>query len=87
MSFIAVLSQTLPCFFYFFIFVLRVSTHLDSLSNMLISFMASYSFCSSVIPSMGSGCSSSTTPVTGLMLARQKSETLVSGGSTHQLLA
>lgn len=30
--------------------------------------MASYSFCSSVMPSMGLGCSSSTTPVTGFIL-------------------
>lgn len=47
---------------------------LDSLSNMLSSFMASYSFCSSVIPSMGLGCSSSTTPVIGLILETKERE-------------
>lgn len=46
--------------------------YLESLSNMLTSFMASYSFCSSVIPSIGLGCSSSTRPVTGLMLVNTK---------------
>lgn len=35
---------------------------------MLTSFMASCSFCSSVMPSMGLGGFSSTLPVTGLML-------------------
>lgn len=43
-------------------------TDLDSLSNMSTSFMASYSFCSSVIPSMGLGCSSSKAPVIGFIL-------------------
>ena len=46
--------------------------NLDSLSNMSTSFMASYSFCSSVIPSMGFGCSSSTTPVIGFILGSKE---------------
>lgn len=46
--------------------------NLDSLSNMRTSFMASYSFCSSVIPSIGLGCSSCTTPVIGFILERGK---------------
>lgn len=45
--------------------------YLDNLSNMLTSSWASYSFCSSVISSMGLGMGSSTWPVMGLML-RQK---------------
>lgn len=43
-------------------------TDRESLSNILTSFIASSSFCSSVIPSIGSGCSSSTAPVTGFIL-------------------
>lgn len=48
--------------------------YLDNLSNILTSFWASYSFCSSVISSMGFGIGSSTWPVMGLILeqARQK---------------
>lgn len=48
-----------------------ISQYLDNLSNMLTNFMASCSFCSSVIPSMGLGSFSSTRPVTGLMLHRE----------------
>ncbi len=51
---------------------LELVYYLESLSNMLTSFMASDSFCSSVIPSIGLGCSSSTRPVTGLMLYNTK---------------
>lgn len=45
--------------------------YLDNLSNMLTSFWASYSFCSSVISSMGLGMGSSTWPVIGLMLTQK----------------
>ena len=42
--------------------------HLISSSNMMTIFWASYSFCSSVISSMGLGMGSSTCPVIGLIL-------------------
>lgn len=41
---------------------------------MLTSFWASYSFCSSVISSMGLVTSSSTWPVMGLMLSAEEEE-------------
>lgn len=46
--------------------------YLESLSSMLTSFMASYSFCSSVISSMGFGIGSSKWPVIRLMLQKEK---------------
>lgn len=46
--------------------------YLDNLSNIQTSFSASYSFCSSVISSMGFGIGSSTWPVMGLMLETRK---------------
>lgn len=46
--------------------------YLDNLSNMLTSSRASYSFCSSVISSMGLGMGSSTWPVMGLMLRQRQ---------------
>lgn len=42
-------------------------SYLDSLLKSMISLLASSSFSSSVMPSIGSGCSASTRPVTGLM--------------------
>lgn len=47
------------------------------MSNMLTSFWASHSFCSSVISSMGFGIGSSTWPVMGLMLEQKDMCTLL----------
>lgn len=43
-------------------------SHLDNLSIIVTSFSASYSFCASVISSIGFGIGSSTWPVMGLIL-------------------
>lgn len=60
-------------------------SYLDNLSNILTSFWASYSFCSSVISSMGFGIGSSTWPVIGLMLeqAAEQAQCTAANGFVH----
>ena len=54
--------------------------YLDNFSSALTNFIASYSFCSSVIPSMGEGLIGSGAPVTGFNLDNKIKQIL------HQLV-